>query len=140
MPLSPIRMAMLDSPLAADAHTHTHCVPPVPRPLDANLANVFLMLSSVFNPHTNETNTVLHKLMPFSNNLASPSPLSPTGQSLIPSSLYKSFGMPLLNRPLNSPVTASELSVSQSFQLEDDVILDHNWLSCQNSTAGGVGQ
>lgn len=140
VPLSPVRTAVPDSPLAADAHAHAHRVPPVPRPLDANLANAFPMLGSAFNPHTNETNAVSHKLAPFSNDLASPSPLSPTGQSLIPSSLYESLGMPLSNKPLDSPVTASELSVSRSFQSEDDVILDRNWLSRRNSTAGGVGQ
>ena len=37
-------------------------------------------------------------------------------------------------------MTASDLSVSRSFQSEDDVILDRNWLSRRNSTAGGVGQ
>ena len=89
---------------------HSHC----PKPLDANWVNTFLILSSAFNPHHNGKNIVLIRLSPFSDDLASPSPLSPTGESLIPSSLCGSLGMPGLNKLLDSPVSASELPVSRN--------------------------
>ncbi|OCB89366.1 hypothetical protein A7U60_g3456 [Sanghuangporus baumii] len=140
LPLSPIRTAVPDSPLnATSADAHAHRVGPITMPLDANLANGFPMLSSAFHPH-NQTNSVSHTFSPFSSDLASPGPLSPTGESLIPSSLYESLGMPISSKPQDSPVTASELSVSRSFQSEDDMILDRNWLNRRNSAAGDVGQ
>ncbi|KAL5485325.1 hypothetical protein ACEPAI_7967 [Sanghuangporus weigelae] len=140
LPLSPVRTAVPDSPLnVASADAHAHRFGPIPMPLDANLANGFPMLSSAFHPH-NQINSVSHTFSPFSSDLASPGPLSPTGESLIPSSLYESLGMPISSKPQDSPVRASELSVSRSFQSEDDMILDRNWLDRRNSAAGDVGQ
>lgn len=78
---------------------------------------------------------------PFGNDLASPSLLSPTGERLLPSSLYESLGMSNGNEssPV-SPVSPFGMDVSRSFQSEDDLILDRNWLNHRNYSAGDLGQ
>ena len=80
------------------------------------------------------------KFSPFSNELTSPGPLSPTGESLIPSSLYESLGMAVSSDSPASTTSNHGLDVSRSFQSEDDVILDRNWYSLRNRSAGDVGQ
>jgi phage shock protein A len=61
--------------------------------------------------------------------LASPGLLSPTGERLLPSSLYESLGIPSNNSSPSSPITSMGMNISRSFRSEDDTILDRNWIN-----------
>ncbi|EJD02831.1 uncharacterized protein FOMMEDRAFT_20078 [Fomitiporia mediterranea MF3/22] len=143
-PSSPIRKSIPDSPLStAPAEAHTYHVsrpgPPIPTPLDANLANGYSPFNLDFGSHRPNRNSLPHKFAPFSSELASPGPISPTGESLLPSSLYESLGMAI---PINtdSPVSATSMDISRSFQSEDDAVLDRNWPVHRKLSVGDVGQ
>ena len=65
------------------------------------------------------------------------SPLSPSSELLIPSSLYRSLGMP--DGGISPSSVEMDRNLSRSFQSDDDVILDKDWLAKRNRSAVDVG-
>ncbi|THH08304.1 hypothetical protein EW145_g2800 [Phellinidium pouzarii] len=97
---------------------------------------------SIFDPDLNARSRARSHsrgFAPFSD-MSSPGLLSPTGESLLPSSLYKSLGMGAAIESPVSPLIPAGMDVSRSFQSDDDIILDRDWLNSRNRCAGDVGQ
>lgn len=160
-PPSPVAHTTPDSPLSIappEVLVRRASIPsvlPVPIPVQNHTSNSTLTGNSasgfsVFNP---DFTTSLHPPRQLGRNVTAfspfndapvlpglisiPSPLSPSSESLIPSSLYESLGMATGGL---SPASADmDRHLSRSFQSDDDVILDRDWLARRNRSAGDVG-
>ncbi|KAI5120340.1 hypothetical protein M0805_009416 [Coniferiporia weirii] len=143
-PPSPITDSMPESPLSiapSEVQLRPHVSSPsLPIPVpDANNSMGQSIFDTDLHIRRSRANTQSRGFAPF-NETTSPGPLSPTGESLLPASLYKSLGMGTSAASPVSPVSSAGMDVSRSFQSEDDIILDRDWFNYRNQSAGDVGQ
>ncbi|KAH8119071.1 hypothetical protein DFH11DRAFT_1502066 [Phellopilus nigrolimitatus] len=142
-PPSPVAVSMPDSPLTVtppEVQSRHTSSPVLPIPAPINSSRSFSIFDSDVNPLHAPGSSHSRTFAPF-NEPATTELISPTSELLIPSSLFESLGMGgVTSGSPVSPVPAAGMDVSRSFQSEDDIILDRNWLNRRNGSAGDVGQ
>ena len=143
-PSSPVVVNAPESPLSLagpeqQVRRGSLSVPTIQHTTSNGTTSVFFDSDHVAFPHARNTTQIQPNVSSFSPFGDTPGPLSPTSESLIPSTLYEPLGMAGSLMPSISSRSVG-MDVSRSFQSEDDVILDRDWLNHRNRSAGDVGQ